>query len=238
MALQLHMPSRSNAVVEVTMLTRSIGAAVTAAFVAGIVFGAPADPRAAGQANADKGDMTLVGCLIKESDYRAAHGFGKGGIAGVRTGSDFVLVDASVSVEGARATASGSCSEKGTGDAYRLAGKAEGKLKPFAGRYVEITGRFEHPRDTRIAAGQIKSELPPEIIVVSYRAPAGGGEPVASNPPAARATSEPPAANNQPVAEARALPKTASAEPLVAVFGMLCLGIAASIGLLRLRFAR
>src|SRR5258708_34918712 len=38
--------------------------------------------------------MTLVGCLINESDYRRAHELGKGGIDGLRTGHDFVLVDA------------------------------------------------------------------------------------------------------------------------------------------------
>lgn len=221
------------------MLTRCIGTAVTAAFVAGVVWGVQADARAAGQAKAGKGDMTLVGCLMKESDYRRAHGFGKGGIAGIRPGSDFVLVDASTPSEGTTVPVAGTCSEKGSGEVYRLAGKTESRLKSFVGRYVEITGRFEHARDTKIAAGQLKSELPPEIVVVSYRAPAGGGEPVAASPqPSAGATSAP-AANNQPEAvEAQALPKTASAEPLIAVFGLICLALAASIGLVRRRAAR
>src|SRR5215471_18338269 len=60
-------------------------------------------------------NMTLFGCLIKESDYRRAHGLGKGGLFGLKTGSDFVLVNASTKPR--QYAPSGSCTEKGTGPA-------------------------------------------------------------------------------------------------------------------------
>src|SRR5258708_2295452 len=127
--------------------------------------------------------MTLRGCLIKESDDRRAHGLGKGDLSGLATGSDFVLVDASV-VSGAQGTnpseasaeaipsaASEHCTEKGTGAAYRMAGKREGELKPYVGQYVEIAGRVQHARDERIAAGETKGKMPPEDGGAPYPAP-------------------------------------------------------------------
>src|SRR5437667_8076120 len=101
-----------------------------------------------------KGDttrqITVVGCLVKEADYRRAHGLGKAGVGGMRTGSDFVIVDAKTVAAGETASApagvaaGGSCTEQATGQAYRMAGKMEGALKPLAGHYVVITGQFEH----------------------------------------------------------------------------------------------
>src|SRR5262245_1592486 len=78
--------------------------------------------------------MQVTGCLIKESDYRSAHGLGKGALAGAGLGDEFVLVDATVTkVAGATATGSASptpaatpspssapaCSEMKNGPAYR-----------------------------------------------------------------------------------------------------------------------
>jgi hypothetical protein len=210
-----------------------------------------------------KGDnttpMTVVGCLIKEADYRSAHGLGKGGVGGMRTGSDFVLVDATTVSAGAPApagvSAGGSCSEKGTGQAYRMAGKTEGKLKPFVGRYVEITGRFEHAHDANAAAGATTPHLPPEIVVTAFREPTASAV-ASAETPAPPATTAPAPANTAPAATApantapavgtsghaatttapaRRMPKTASDEPLIALLGVICLMGSLGVRLLRRR---
>ena len=198
------------------------------------------------EANDATSTITVVGCLVNESDYRRAHGLGKGGVAGLRAGHDFVLVGAgpastqtaaSLSGNGSSTTAprleaSGSCTENGTGEAYRLAGKREGELKSLVGRYVEITGRFEHPHDARIAAGEKKASLPAEIVVASYRemTPAAGEAPR----PASTATQNQ-TAPSAPVGTAGALPKTASAQPLIALIALLCLSAAVAVRSVRRR---
>src|SRR5437762_11997118 len=101
-------------------------------------------PTKSKQADAKRGDtastMTVTGCLVKEADYRSAHGLGKGALNGAGLGDEFVLVDttesgapASDSTANARSKTSGtapstsaaSCTEKGAGPAYRLTGSKE-----------------------------------------------------------------------------------------------------------------
>ena len=194
------------------------------------------------QAAKPSGTMTLVGCLVKESDYRRDHGLKQAGLAGIRTGSDFVLVDATnVAEAGApgASAATGTCSERGSGPAYRLAGHREGELKPFVGRYVEITGRFEHAHDARTAAGQTSAKLPPEIVVASYRqAQAPAVERSTEQPSSPPVTPSPAPAQPQPAPPAQAgttgaLPGTASNEPLIALIGFLSLGAGVALRWLR-----
>jgi len=200
--------------------------------------------------------MTVVGCLIKEADYRQAHGLGKGGLGGMRTGSDVVLVDAKIVAAGETATApagvaaGAGCSEQGTGQAYRMAGKQEGALKPLAGRYVVITGKFEHAHDARAAAGETATHLPPEIVIASYReapvatsAAATTEAPAAA--PAATAPSTPAPSNTPPssgtsgqapaTTTARNMPKTASNQPLIALVGVLSLTAGLGLRIFRRR---
>jgi len=186
--------------------------------------------------------VTVAGCLMKESDYRKAHGLGHGPM----TGTDFVLVE-------------GNCTDTASGTAYRLAGPVEGKMKSLAGHRVEVTGRFDHSRDARAAAGQRTAKMPPEIRVESFREAAATVSSTATeSQPATTAPSEPPApavtapatvapapvetapaptgTSGQPpasTAPARRMPKTASNEPLFALFGGLCL--TASLGVRFLR---
>src|SRR5256885_16239097 len=80
-----------------------------------------------GQSNKSKSDktdsratrdnMTLVGCLMTEPDYRKAHGLGKGAIGGLGLSDEFVLVDAaeSSSATAAPSSSSARCTETGTG---------------------------------------------------------------------------------------------------------------------------
>jgi len=224
---------------------------ITAALLVSMTVSAQTNSRAASdrQASQSKAQaettqtMTLVGCLIKEADYRRAHGLGKGGVAGFRPGSDFVLVNASESAAppttteanvpsstgtAASRTTAANCIETGGGTAYRLAGKREGELKRFVGHRVEITGRFEHADDAKIAEGEKSARLPAEIVVSSFReARAATGEaPTASS---AASAPEPSSTVARSETTSNPLPKTASNEPLMALIGLLSL--TAGIGL-------
>src|SRR5438309_765790 len=70
----------------------------------------PSNVQSSTQANDATSTMTLVGCLINESDYRRAHELGKGGIGGLRPGHDFVLVDAGPASTPSATSAGGTCS--------------------------------------------------------------------------------------------------------------------------------
>src|SRR5712691_7226180 len=104
---------------------------------------------------ANSNSTTVVGCVMKETDYRRTHGLGTGTLGGTGLGDEYVLVDATVmpaastsnrtnaspgaSVASSPST-SASCAENGTGAAYRTTGARERELKPFVGQRVEVTG--------------------------------------------------------------------------------------------------
>src|SRR6185369_10728469 len=130
-------PWPSTRVMEVTMYTRRIAGVIAAAFVVSATAFAQSESRSSSepqrQASAANSSMTVVGCLIRETDYRRAHGLGKGAIGGLGLGDEFVLVDATTAAAPAStapanrssaqtpatpSTAAG-CTEKGTGKAYR-----------------------------------------------------------------------------------------------------------------------
>ena len=240
------------------MDTRKIAGLIAAAFLISSVAAAQSKSAAAQQktqASPPSGTMTLTGCLIREADYRRAHGLGKGALGGVGLGDEFVLVDATEvpSGSGPAATEPSStspspsaqrCTETGTGRAYRMTGKAEDKLKPFVGHRMQITGEFDHERDAKTAAGQTNAKLPAEIKIASYReAPASQAAPSASanvppaTPPASSAPPPPSkpseVASNQ-TSEPRPLPHTASNEPLIALAGLI--GLTAALGVRLFRF--
>src|SRR6184192_2007217 len=60
------------------------------------------------------GTMTFVGCLVKETDYRAAHNLGKGALGGAGLGDEFVLVDATMTPAPAAAGAPEAIGTSGT----------------------------------------------------------------------------------------------------------------------------
>jgi hypothetical protein len=246
------------------MIVKRIAGSVAAIFLVGAAAFAQSDNRStatdqnkvspSSDANAT---MTIVGCLVRETDYRKAHGLGKGAIGGLGLGDEFVLVDAttvasaattapetgsSPQTPAARSSASpAACSEKGTGKAYRTTGQLEEKLKPFVGRRIEVTGQFDHERDARTAAGETNAKLPPEIKIASYReAPSAAGEvsrstnaaPAPSAAPAPVPSSPQTVASNQAPAERR-LPNTASNLPLVGLIGLVALCALLGVRLVR-----
>ena len=248
------------------MIVKRIAGSVAAILLVGAASFAQSDNRSTtknqnqiSQSSSDaNATMTVVGCLVRETDYRKAHGLGKGAIGGLGLGDEFVLVDATaVAASGSTAAATGSspqtpatrpsssaaCSEKGTGKAYRTTGQLEERLKPFVGRRIEVTGQFDHERDARTAAGETNAKLPPEIKIASYReAPAAAGEGSQSANAAPAATPAPVPSNPQTVASNQApaerrLPNTAGNETLFALIGAMCLSGALGLRLLRLRSA-
>jgi len=204
--------------------------------------------------------MTLVGCLMKESDYRRAHNLGSGALGGAGLGDEFVLVDASTTpASGAPAapssqsgvnptgastrSSSGTCTEQGTGQAYRLTGKQEeAPLKALVGRRVEVTGRMKHETTAASANTASTSKLPAEVEIVSYRE--AGGSPAAAPAmderapaPSRDAASPPVPASIPPASPSSAnagrartdssrteLSHTAGPDALVGLIGLLSLG--------------
>jgi hypothetical protein len=110
------------------------------------------------RASADDQQVTVVGCVQSESDYRRAQDAGKGGAAGtgVGVGNEFVLINASMSTAAraggaapSGATGSGASTPTGTAgvasgaSAYELTGSGEGQAASHVGKRVEIVGKIK-----------------------------------------------------------------------------------------------
>jgi hypothetical protein len=91
--------------------------------------------------------VTLVGCVQSEEDYRKAHNLGKGGAVGtgVGAGNEFVLISAmKMPAAGATAGTTGTAGAMAPGtDAFELSGDKESELKAFVGKRVEIMGKMK-----------------------------------------------------------------------------------------------
>ena len=95
-------------------------------------------------------EVTIVGCVQREADYRRLRDQGRGGVAGtgVGAGDEFVLINASsanskgtVGTAGAGASAA---TDAAAGTmSYELSGSSEKDAAQFVGRRVEITGRLK-----------------------------------------------------------------------------------------------
>ena len=98
----------------------------------------PAQPRTQPPAtpSAAQGDqqITLLGCITREADYRKAQDQGKGGVAGtgVGAGNEFILTNASMAKQGLAGAPSI------TDTTFELTGSGE-----FVGKRVEITGKLK-----------------------------------------------------------------------------------------------
>ena len=99
---------------------------------------------------ADKNDtpVTLVGCIMRESDYRELNGIHKGGWLNTGAGenNEYMLVNAIPGPVNEQTQAQASCSNVSGGQTFELKGSAERKrnLEPFVGQRIEISGRMKH----------------------------------------------------------------------------------------------
>jgi hypothetical protein len=104
-------------------------------------------------------EVTVTGCLMRESDYRAMHDAGRGGVlgSGVGVGDEFVLVNARPTrntpegrrggrrgdtVTGRPMEAVGTAGGPG-GRSYTLTGDAEKNLVSDIGRMVQVVGKVD-----------------------------------------------------------------------------------------------
>ena len=106
----------------------------------------PADQQAKPADQQMKGgkQITVTGCVQRETDYRAAQDKGRGGVAGTGIGAadEFVLTNA-VSGGGGGAAAPSAGASQGAGMAYELTGENEKLAKGHVGHRVEITGMLK-----------------------------------------------------------------------------------------------
>jgi hypothetical protein len=107
-------------------------------------------------ADKDATPVTLVGCIMKESDWRELNDRSSGGFlnTGAGTSNEYMLVNAVPGPVNEQTEAQANCSNVSGGQTFELKGKAERKrnLEPFVGRRIEITGHMKHI-DTHVAVG-------------------------------------------------------------------------------------
>jgi hypothetical protein len=126
-------------------LTALYGAAIVLCGTAGFAQ-APAQ-----QAPAAEPSTTIVGCVVREADYRRTADAGRGGVAGtgIGAGNEFVLINASAKAAApAGAAGAGAATATGTSgatgaDTYELTGPNEGQLQAHVGKRVELAGRIK-----------------------------------------------------------------------------------------------
>ena len=209
--------------------------------------------------------QTFTGCVMSEPDYRKAHNLGEGALKGAGLGDEFVLVDVKVSpVRGTASASSGSdmsastsrpgstsssmsassCADKG--QAYRLTGTQEEKIKGLVGHQLEVQGRFKHADDVA-EAGAGSGKLPAEVEIVSFREVPGRTAVTEPVTPSASVTRTPdrtatpttePRQTTEPrpsTTEPKTLPHTASPAPLLALVGLLALSSGVALTVLRRR---
>jgi len=193
--------------------------------------------------------VTLVGCLQREADYRRAHDLGKGGAAGTGLGSgdEYMLVHASRAEGSAAAAPTADCTSQGSGDTYELTGSREHDLRSLVGHVVQINGTMKDAKT--------------EVGTTGTARPTGGFDPLGKDlklfevnvasfqevtPPASASTTTPAPATSPAPSDSRTpaprpagtsgqasnLPRTASPLPLIGLIGLLSL--TAAIGLHRL----
>jgi hypothetical protein len=107
---------------------------------------------------ADKNDtpVTLVGCIMRESEWRELNDRSSGGWlnTGAGTSNEYMLVNAIPGPVNEQTQAQANCSNVSGGQTFELKGSAERKrnLEPFVGQRIEISGRLKHIT-TEVAVG-------------------------------------------------------------------------------------
>lgn len=126
----------------------------------------PPPAQAAEPQKAPEQQVTVVGCVQREADFRRAMDAGKGGVAGtgVGVGNEYVLVNAAVKAEAPGAPAEAPAGTTGTtpGAAFELTGKNEEQAGPHVGKRVEIVGKLKAAEIG--AAGRPTGGAAPEVM--------------------------------------------------------------------------
>jgi hypothetical protein len=112
--------------------------------------------------NANKKEVTLVGCVEPEKDYRARLSAAKGGplASGVGQSNEYVLSSAKpMPANGAELTPKEAVATSGQSGDYLLTGKPETELKQAIGRQVHIVGTVA-PFPANESAKDARDRLP------------------------------------------------------------------------------
>lgn len=99
---------------------------------------------------------TLVGCIMRESDYRELNTGHNGGWlnTGAGVSNEYILVNAVPGPINEQTAAEANCENVTGGRTYELKGPAERKrnLEAFVGHRIEVSGRIENAK-TNVAVG-------------------------------------------------------------------------------------
>ena len=174
--------------------------------------------------------VTLVGCVMRESEYRQATDAGKGGPAntGIGRSDEFVLIHAKKGAGPAPATCSAA---KGTGEAYEVVGSHEKDLEEYVNKAVEIRGTLKGAdpfaaQQGAPGADPLKQGLKiSQVDIASFRAAPAAQTAAAAAPaqPPAPAPQPAPPSQQSAAAPRQNLPRTASPLPLAGLLGLLSL---------------
>ena len=174
--------------------------------------------------------ITLVGCIMRESEFRDTYGPGQSGPRGPGIGlrNEYMIVDAHETAGGGPGVVetTGTCppAPGGFPTAYELTGPREKEVAPFVGKRVELTGMQKHAHTRAVGTAGLRQPtggFDPlghelhlfEVEVQSFReAVAVHAEaPAAVTAPTAEAAA--PAPTPAPEAEVAAAPPAAPAPP-------------------------
>ena len=202
------------------------------------------------QAAGTAGEITLVGCIQREADYRRQHDSGRGGVAGtgLGRGNEYILSNAIRT--GSAADIDMDCGTIGAtsgapGEAYELTGESEPKLEPYVGRKVAVTGMLKDADTEPVGTSGSDVATPTggfdplgqdlklfELNVTSFSEVTAAPEPSApasSNvEPQPEIAAAPTTAAQEPAREEE-LPRTASPAAFAALLGLLSLGGALTV---------
>ena len=202
-------------------------------------------------------EVTVVGCVIREREYRKVHRDGKGGAfgMGIGGGNEYILVGATTA-NNAMVQAGQPCDPTVGGKAYELTGKGESsKLRPYLGHWVELTGKLKKAEITKATRGTadpqptggkgpfwqdlkifeinvyaVKDYVPPVVAVMMPKIEERAAVVETPQPEVAETPAEPAAVAT---AGRETLPKTASSMPLVALLGAFFVAAAIAIRAIR-----
>jgi len=121
------------------MLSMAVGVVAATTLSTAVVAQAPPQPNPGTTATQPGQQVTLVGCVQREADYRKAQDKGRGGVAGTGIGveDEFVLTSASMATQGLKPEATV------PDTTFELTGENEEKAKEFVGKRVEIMGKLK-----------------------------------------------------------------------------------------------
>ena len=222
-------------------MTRRLAWSVTAAALVSVAYVAPSRAQ---EIEIEDTPIALVGCVMREADYRRQHDTARGGFLGLGggRGDEYMLVHASRGTMGP----DGDCATATGGEDFELTGSAEEAVETFVGQRVVLTGILKEadidpdtgrPTGGRRTGGELRLFEVAVETVQAYVPPLPPPAPVAviEAPTDAPAVVEQPVPTTGVVAPPQ-LPRTASGLSLVGLLALLSFGGAAALNLSRRHF--